>query len=203
MKTFVNGLTPRPQINLASQPFRRERAQTAGLALTAVLLGCSLLALIGLIVHEHAQAADIRRQIAVQQQALQSLQRDQGRFSAVLSKPENADVFSRSVFLNELIARRGVSWTRVFKDMETVMPASMRLLGIRLPQVGGETADGANRVQLDMIVGATQPETIIKLLSSLARSSTFGAPSVVNQSPPTQNDPLYKYRVTVAYAQKL
>jgi len=25
----------------------------------------------------------------------------------------------------------------------------------------------------------------------------------VNQSPPTQNDPLYKYRVTVSYAQKL
>jgi hypothetical protein len=31
----------------------------------------------------------------------------------------------------------------------------------------------------------------------------FGAASVVNQSPPTQNDPLYKFRVMVAYAQSL
>jgi len=26
---------------------------------------------------------------------------------------------------------------------------------------------------------------------------------VMTQTPPTQNDPLYKYRVTVSYAQKL
>jgi hypothetical protein len=68
----------------------------------------------------------------------------------VLSKPENADIFSKSVLLNELIARRGVSWTRVFKDMETVMPANMRPLGIRLPQVGADDSDGINRVRLDV-----------------------------------------------------
>ncbi|HMF75639.1 MAG TPA: hypothetical protein VK604_08260 [Bryobacteraceae bacterium] len=203
MKPFVSGLTQHAQINLASQPFRRERAQTAALALTGALLMCSLLLLTGLILHQHAEAADLRRQIEVQQTALQRLQREQGRFSSVLSKPENADIFARSVFLNELIARRGVSWTRLFKDMETVIPANMRLLGIRLPQVGAEEANGVNRVQLDMFVGSTQPETVIGLLKRLEKSSVFGAASVVNQSPPTQNDPLYKCRVTVAYAQKL
>jgi len=40
-------------------------------------------------------------------------------------------------------------------------------------------------------------------LKRLEASSLFGAASVVSQQPPTQNDPLYKYRVTVNYAQQL
>jgi type IV pilus assembly protein PilN len=203
MINLGSGETPRAHINLASQPFRRERAQTATLALTVTLLACSLLVLTGLVLHARSQAADLRRQIGTQEAAAQHLQREQIQFSSVLSKPENADIFSKSVFLNELIARRGLSWTRVFKDMETVMPANMRLLGIRLPQVGAGESDGINRVQLDMFVGSTQPDAVIHLLKSLEQSSMFGSASVTNQSPPTQNDPLYKYRVTVAYAQKL
>jgi hypothetical protein len=69
--------------------------------------------------------------------------------------------------------------------------------------VGADASDGINRVQLDMFVGATQPDSVIHLLKSLEKSSIFGAATVVNQSPPTQNDPLYKFRVTVAYAQSL
>jgi type IV pilus assembly protein PilN len=190
-------------INLASQPFRRERAQLAGLVLVCVLLTCSLFALIGLILHARSEAGGLRLQIAAETTQLQRLQRAQGRFSAVLGKPENADIFATSVFLNELIARRGVSWTRLFKDLETVMPPNMRLMGIRLPQSGPGEANGANRVQLDMQVGTTQPEAVIALLKRLQQSSLFGAASMMNQTPPTQNDPLYKYRVTVEYAQKL
>ncbi len=190
-------------INIASQPFRRERAQNALLALVCAALLCSLLVLVSLILHARAQAADLRRIIASENAELRQLQREDTQFSAVLAKPENADVFSTSVFLNELIARRAVSWTRVFKDLGTVMPPEMRLMGIRLPQVAAEDASGTNHVQLDMMVGTTRPEVVIDLLKHLQQSSLFGPAQVMIQQPPTQNDPLYKYRVTVAYAQKL
>jgi type IV pilus assembly protein PilN len=54
-----------------------------------------------------------------------------------------------------------------------------------------------------MFVGSTQPEAVIGLLKNLQKSSRFGAASLVSQIPPTQNDPLYKYRLTVPYDQKL
>jgi hypothetical protein len=190
-------------LNLASQPFRRERARLATLMVVCALLSGSLLALTGMILHGRAEAADLRRQMEAKQAELRRLQGEQGRFSAVLTKPQNADVFATSVFLNELIARRGVSWTRVFKDLETVMPGTMRLLGIRLPQAGSIDGDGVNRVQLDMFVGTTEPEAVIRLLKNLQESNLFGEASMVSHSPPSQNDPLHKYRVTVAYAQKL
>jgi hypothetical protein len=190
-------------INIASQPLRRTRAQNAALALICAGLTFSLLVLITLILHARVQAAGLRRVINSEIAELQRLQREQTQFSAVLAKPENAGVFSTSVFLNEVIARRAVSWTRVFKDLETVMPADMRLMGIRLPQVAAEDSSGANRVQLDMLVGTLRPEAVIDLLKHLQTSSLFGPAEVMVQQPPTQNDALFKYRVTVAYAQKL
>jgi len=198
----MTGFTP-SDINIASQPFRRERAQNALLAVVGAALVCSLAVLASLIVHARAQAADLRQVIALQQTRLSALQRAQNGYAAVLSKPANADVFSQSVLLNELIARRSVSWTHVFTDLGTVLPNNVRLLSIRLPQVSADEKTGKDRVQLDMWVGMEQPASITDFLNRLAGSKLFGDASVMTQAPPTQNDPLYKYRLSVAYAQQL
>jgi type IV pilus assembly protein PilN len=150
-----------------------------------------------------AEAADLRRRIDADSARLRTLQQVQSKFSAVLSKPENADVFSNSVFLNQLIARRGLSWSHAFSDLEKVLPDDLRLLAIRLPQVAEQNAQGVNHVQLDMVVGTMRPESFLVMLKRLEESKDFGATSVVNQTPPAQNDPYFKYRLTVAYAQKL
>jgi Tfp pilus assembly protein PilN len=193
----------RAHINLASDPFRRERALNAAYALGCVALLCLLGIISGLFLHERARASRVREDIAAEQRTLQALRSEQGRYSAVLVRPRNADIFSRSVFLNELIARRGVSWTRVFEDLQTVMPGNMRLEAIRLPQAPSQQAGGVNRVQLDMSVGTDKPESFGELLKNLEASSLFGAATVITRTPPTQNDPLFKFRVSVFYAQKL
>jgi hypothetical protein len=195
--------TPTESMNLASQPFRQERAQNAIYAAACVALISSFLVLCGLILHARSEAKYIRQNIEAQRTRLAALQQQQAQYSSVLGKPENADVFSTSVFLNELIARRSVSWTKTFEDLQTVMPSNMRLEVVRLPQVAAEESGGVNHVQLDMVVGTDQPEAVIQLLKRLEASTLFGAASVVNQTPPTQNDPFYKYRVVVSYAQKL
>lgn len=190
-------------LNLASQPFRRERAQLTTALFLGVLLIVSVCMLGALILNSRAKAADLRLRIASDSQKLQALQLQQRRFGSVLSKPENTEVFSNSVFLNELIARRGLSWTRIFQDVEAVMPKDVRLLAIRLPQVAEQDAAGVNRIQLDMVVGTMQPESFLVLLKRLEKANAFGATAVVTHAPPSQNDPYHKYRLTVAYAQKL
>lgn len=190
-------------INLASHPFRRERAQNATLGLVCVLLLSSFLVGLSLIFAARRGAESIRGQINGEQAELQKLRQDEGSLASFLAKPDNADVFSRNVFLNDLIARRAVSWTVVFRDLEKILPANMRLEGLRLPQVSGQDATGTNRILLDMIIGTAQPETFIELMKRLQDSPLFGPAQVLGQQPPTQNDPLFKFRVTVAYAQKL
>lgn len=190
-------------MNLASHPFRRERTGNAVCVAACVALLCSLLVLTSLTLSERGQAAQERRAIDAQTAEMRQLQRKESQFQSVLARPQNADVFAVSVFLNELIARRAVSWTRVFRDLGTVLPGDMRLEVIRLPQIPAQEANGTNHVQLDMVVAAKDPAVVLTLLKHLEQSPLFGSVSVVSQTPPTQNDPNYKYRVTVAYAQKL
>jgi type IV pilus assembly protein PilN len=184
-------------INLASQPFRRDRAMLAGSIAVSLMLVGTLGALMALIVQDRALLADVRSDVDGLNRQLRVATADQGRLDAVLRKPENAEVLERGVFLNALLYRKGISWTRIFADLEKTVPYNVKVLAIR-PSVNSQ-----NQVLLDMTVGADSPEPVIQLYRALEESPLFG--SVVEHSslPPTQSDPLYRYRMTVIYAQKL
>ena len=78
------------------------------------------------------------------------------------------------------------------------MPYNVRHDSVRLPQINSR-----NEVMLDMVVGAKEPGPVIGFLKQL-RNRRCSARWMPNSSlPPSQNEPLYKYRVTVNYAQKL
>jgi len=193
---------PAMTINLATAPFRRERARNAALVAASVLLSISLIVLISLVFRERRRAAKVRTEIGVQRVELAKSQRDQTRFRSILGKPGNADVFSESAFLNQLIARRAVSWTMVFDDLQTVLPYNVRLVSVRLPQVAAGDDPASNHIQLDMIVGAERHEAVAELLTHLSQSPRFGSAALISQQPPAQNEPFFRYRISVPYVQK-
>ena len=53
-----------------------------------------------------------------------------------------------------------------------------------------------------MNVGAEQTEPLLQLLIKLENSEQFGHTSVSTIVPPSQSEPLYRYKVNVNYAQK-
>ena len=183
-------------INLASQPFRRDRAMlAASIAVTVLLLG-TLGVLISLAVADRAQMADVRADIARLNARNREVNAEQARLDVVLRKPENAEVLERSVFLNELLVRKGISWTRIFADLENVLPHNVRIVQIH-PSV-----DAQNRIMLDMQVASESPEPVIELMRRMAQPP-FGRPEPKLQQGPTQAEPLYRFRVSVDYGQKL
>jgi type IV pilus assembly protein PilN len=184
-------------INLASQPFRRDRAMLVASIAVGVLLVGTLGGLISLILVDRAQLADFRRDVSQLNAQTRAVKAEQARLDAVLRKPENAEVLERSVFLNTLLYRKGISWTRIFADLEKIVPHNVRILTIR------PFANAQNQVTLDMTVGAESPEPVIAFYRALEESPLFGAVSPHTSQPPTQADPLYRYRLTVNYAQKL
>jgi type IV pilus assembly protein PilN len=184
-------------VNLASEPFRRDRPILAASAVTAVLMVALLAMLVSTIMTQREAARESREMLDTLDRQVRLLDTEQARIQAELRQPVNAAVLDRSVFLNLLLQRKGISWTRLFADLEGVFPGSVRLVTIR-PYVTGD-----NRVQLDMIVGAQEPEYVIDLLKRLEGSPLFGETALVNSQPPSQNEPLYRYRLSVNYAQKL
>jgi type IV pilus assembly protein PilN len=184
-------------INLASQPFRRDRAMLAGSALVGVLLLGTLGVLISLILVDRAQLADVRQDVARFEDAIRKTSAEQAALEAMLRRPENAEVLERSVFLNELLYRKGISWTKIFSDLGHTLPPNVRIMTIR-PFVNKQ-----NKVTLDMTVGSMTPGAVIDFLKALESSPLFESVSAPNTLSPSQAEPLYRARLTVNYAQKL
>jgi hypothetical protein len=189
--------SPRLHINLASDPFRKDRVVLVASALVAVVLAVLLVVLGSTILKEREAARESRARSANLDAQLRTLQQQESKLLAQLRDPANGSVLDRSVFLNNLLLRKGISWTRLFSDLAEVMPNNVHLVSVR-PFV---TSD--NRVQLEMIVGAQDPAPVIELLKRLEGSPLFGSTAVQGEQPPSQNEPLYRYRVSANYDQKL
>ena len=187
----------RIQINLASEPFRRDRPMIFASTVVAVLLAGVLVMLVYLAVAERERSAESRQLMERLQSQLTAIATEENKLQAVLRQPENAEVLDRSVLLNSLLTRKGVSWTKIFSDLEEITPHNVRLVQVR-PQISP-----TNQVSLDMVVAAQTVEPIQAFLMKLEGSPVFGAVSVQNSLPPSQTEPLWRYRVSVNYAQKL
>ncbi|MBI5282583.1 MAG: hypothetical protein HY858_12940 [Candidatus Solibacter usitatus] len=189
--------TIRIPINLSHEPFRKDRPILVASAATAVLLTIVLVMLATIILREREAARDSRELMARLQAQLNTINAEYARLETELRLPANSAVLHRSVFINSLLLRKGVSWTRLFADLDKVFPGAVRLAAVR-PYITGD-----NLIQLDMVVGSQTPEPVIDLLKRLENSELFGATSLLSSQPPSQNEPLYRYRLSVNYAQKL
>jgi len=185
-------------INLAIEPFRRDRPVLVATAALGLLLTILLGFQVKTIVSERRDGAEIHIAIDRLNSQLRGITSEQAKLNALLRRPENAEVMERSLFLNALIDRKSISWTRLFADLEKVVPYNVRLVSVRLPEV-----DSDNRVQLDMVVGAKERPELLELVRHLEASPQFGETNVQSTTPPSQTDPFYRYHVVVSYAQKL
>jgi type IV pilus assembly protein PilN len=187
----------RISINLASQPFRHNRAMMIGSGLLALIMIASLIMLISLVRIDARNRSESLKQLEVAQKQLSMVQKEAAGIEQQLRQPQNAAVLERSVLLNQMLLRKGMSWTRIFADLEKIVPYNVRILQIR-PQV-----DSRNRIYLQMVIGADQTAQLNTFLEKLEASDVFGATMVTTIVPPSQTDPLFRYQVNVTYAQKL
>jgi hypothetical protein len=183
-------------INLASEPFRRDRPILIGSAAVALLMLVSLGLLISLaFVDRGAIRRDRQLQVRLNRDLAQ-LKTEHRKIDAEARRPENAEVLERSVLINELLLRKGISWTLIFADLEKTLPPNVRVIQIR-PQLNAR-----NQIYLEMTISADTPTPMDTFVSKLEASDVFGSASVSTTSSPSQTDPTYKYRVSVNYAQK-
>ncbi len=184
-------------INLSSQPFRRDRPMlAASIALAAVMVALlgALFYMISMASYEGTEtAAAIKRTEA----ELQALTAKESGLQNELLRPENEVVLEQSIFLNALLVRKGISWTLIFDDLEDVLPYNVKLIQVS-PQV---TVD--NQLQLEMVVASQTAEPVIEMLQSMEGSELFSSMSVPASLPPTATEPLYRYRVSVNYEREL
>ncbi len=185
-------------INLSTEPFRRDRPMLVASGAVAVVLALMLGVLVFLIAADRARVKDTRVAVARLDSEVRKISSEQAQLEGTLRQPANAEVLQRAYLLNTLIEHKAISWTKIFSDLESVMPMDVRIISVRLPQITSQ-----NEVVLDVEVGAKDPGPFLVFLDRLNKSPLFGPVEVKSTQPPTQQEPIYKYRFTVNYAQKL
>ena len=188
---------PQPLLNLATSPSGGYRAFCA-LACTAAI---ALLAVAGQLAVQYLGSGELPEELVAQERQLLDEQRTQTRLgmeaSAKIEGPETISILERNAFLNELLVRKGVSWTQTFLDLAQVLPPSVRMLTIRPEVAYGDT------ILLDMTVSAKQEADFIEFLKELEGSELFGSLALRGSVPPDEREPDFRYQLEVEYGQRL
>ena len=184
-------------LNLATNPAGGYRALFSLACVTAaVLLGAA-----AILVAEFVQSEGPPEGLVEQERRLlaerQALDRQAAQASAALRGDRATEILDRTALLNELLIRKGVSWTHTFLDLEKVLPPNVRMLTIEPEVAVGDT------IWLDMTVSAKAPADFIEFLKTLEGSSLFGSPALRGSAPPADGDPTFRYQLSVEYDQQL
>src|SRR6202162_6394954 len=159
----------RLDINLATRPYEDAREFWARWGLGVGLLGVLTLVLLGLTVRGWTNAGRDRHKIA---------ERDHKRATAqpFLDMSVNRSTRDQSQFLNGLIQRKAFSWTRVFEDLERVMPSRLHVVSLR-PELNEQ-----NQMQLDMKVACDSRGAAVELVHRMEGSRHFQGAQLVSEA---------------------
>jgi type IV pilus assembly protein PilN len=157
----------RIDINLASRPYEDSRRfwvyWGTGLAVLAIVTAM----LVFLAVSGFLNGRRDREQISNLQSKLDAFAQEKNHAEALLNQPQNRLVRDRSRFLNQLFQRKAFSWTRVFEDLERVMPAHLHVISIR-PDLAAD-----NNMEIKLVVGGDTREQALDLVRKMEGSKRF------------------------------
>jgi len=165
----------RLDINLATRPYEDAREFWARWGLGVGLLAILTLALLGLAVRGWINAGRDRHDIAQLQQQIAELDNERAQAQAFLDLAANRSTRDQSQFLNGLIQRKAFSWTRVFEDLERVMPPNLHVVSLR-PELNEQ-----NQMQLDMTVAGDTRAAAVELVYRMEGSKHFQGAQLVQE----------------------
>ena len=180
-------------LNLASKPFSN---RIVPWALTVIILFVSL---IGLLIVVQLTTTTRREANRVQAQITQLKQREQALLEAAKTvqqsfTPEQQQALPAA---HELVDRKSFSWSRLLADLESVLPANVKVSRIAVRDV--TRAGGQTVAQLDLAVFATDPSTISQMMTDWQQEGVFQAELRVQNLQKGRGEKGTEYELAVTY----
>lgn len=166
----------RVDINLATQPYEDSGSLWLRWGGGLALLGLFTLILIYSALAGWAAARKDRSLIEQRQQQIAERDREKARAEAILDLPANRSTRDRSQFLNDLFQRKAFSWTKVFEDLERVMPARLHVVSIQ-PEMASD-----NQLQIKLVVAGESRERALELVRKMEGSQRFQQTQIQQES---------------------
>lgn len=186
----------RLNINLATKPYLDVRRVLTRWGSLVLLLALCTAGLLWKAVVNWREASEVNAKIAVLRTEIAALDRQHEHALALLRQPQNVPVLNTSRFLNGLIARKSFSWTRVFMQLEQIMPPRLHVVSI-----SPELQPATNTVEVHLTVAGTSREAALELVKRLEESPSFREARIVEESSIQDNGSAdtVKFHVTAVY----
>lgn len=157
----------RLNINLATKPYEDVRKFLARWGTLTLLLAIATALLLIQAVSNYRSTRLLNSQIAEKQQKIDALEKDRANAIETLNRPENKTVATASRFFNEQIQRKSLSWTRIFMDLERIMPPGLHVVSIA-PEMNKD-----NQLIIHLLVGGSSHDRAVLLVQRMEESGTF------------------------------
>ena len=157
----------RLDINLATRPYEDAREFWTRWGLGVGLLAVLTVFLLGWTVKAWTEAGRDRQDIARLEAEIGERDSERAKAQAFLDLASNRSTRDQSQFLNGLIQRKAFSWTRVFEDLEQVMPPNLHVVSLQ-PELSDE-----NQMKLEMKVVGDSRSAAIELVHRMEGSKHF------------------------------
>ncbi|GAC1618208.1 MAG: hypothetical protein PVS2B2_14390 [Candidatus Acidiferrum sp.] len=166
-------------LNLATKPLVSHRRFFVVAGAAGAFSGLLFLVLGWHVYGARRADAELRNRSEQVRQEMEQLQAQRAELERFFSLPENAQLHDRAAFLNSVIDARGFNWTRMFMDLERILPGGVHVLSIE-PKLDN------SRVAVKFTVGAISDDAKLKLLKALEESRSFSQVQVQSERAPTQ-----------------
>jgi len=166
----------RLHINLASQPYEAAQAYRRQINIVIAALGLVAALLVGYIVYQRQHTRGINREIAQVQGQIRSLGQEEAQARVLLNKPANRAIAEQSDFLNQLFARKSLSWTRIFTEMEKIVPAGLHVVSMK-PEY-----TKTNDLVLHVIVATDSRDRAVEMVRHMEKSAHLRQAQIVAET---------------------
>ena len=163
----------RLNINLATQPYEVARQYRQRMTMLIGILGLIAVVLVSYIVVQRVKTRPINRQLSEEQGQIDGLDREESQARTTLNKPVNRAIADQSDFLNELFARKSLSWTRIFMEMERIVPGNLHVVSMK-PEY-----TKTNDLVIHIVVATDSRDRAVELVRRMEKSTHFRQPQVV------------------------
>jgi type IV pilus assembly protein PilN len=166
----------RVDINLATRPY--EDSGPLWLRWGGALAALSLFTLILLYSALSGWAAARKDHGLIEQRQQQIAARDLQKAKAeeTLNLPANRGTRDRAEFLNDLFLRKAFSWTKVFEDLERVMPPRLHVVSIH-PDKASD-----NQLKIKLVVAVESRDRALELVRKMEGSQRFRQTQIEQES---------------------
>jgi type IV pilus assembly protein PilN len=166
----------RVDINLATRPYEDSGPLWLRWGGALAILGLFTLILLYSVFSGWSAARKDRSLIELRQEQIATRDQQKAKAEETLNLPANRGTRDRAQFLNDLFQRKAFSWTKVFEDLERVMPPRLHVVSIQ-PEKAPD-----NQLQIKLVVAGESRDRALELVRKMEGSRHFQQTQIEQES---------------------